>query len=173
MACACSVLRNHVGRLHSNRIPADRMGRLLVRGVHSTVAAINPGQWPQAFVAELRSQIETENQQRPDQAIGCRYNRHFYIIYRGGRYARIFWRDDTTYELSTAKSNLQWQIIDLWRLATDEQRIISGSSSGTPNRCNSLGEARQRAVSRLDSDRLIIDTGAYEPAYSHRDCCGL
>jgi hypothetical protein len=31
----------------------------------------------------------------------------------------------------------------------------------------------QRAVSRLDSDRLIIDTGAYEPAHSHRDCCGL
>src|SRR6516225_927662 len=138
MACACSVLRNHVGRLHSNRIPADRMGRLLVRGVQSTVAAINPGQWPQAFVAELRSQIETENQQRPDQAIGFRYNRHFYIIYRGGRYARIFWRDDTTYELSTAKSNLQWQIIDLWRLATDEQRIISGSSGRTWSRTEAV-----------------------------------
>jgi hypothetical protein len=85
-------------------------------------------------VAELRSQIETENQQRPDQAIGCRYNRHFYIIYRGGWYARISWRDDTTYELSTAKmeaGNLQWQITDSWRLATDEQRIISGSSGRT------------------------------------------
>jgi len=79
------------------------MGRLLVRGVHSTVETINPGRWLQAFVAELRSQIETENQQRPDQSIGHRYNRHFYIIYRGGRYAKISWRDDTTYQQSTAK----------------------------------------------------------------------
>jgi hypothetical protein len=111
------------------------MGRLLVRGVHSTVAAIkNPVRWPQAFVAELRAQIETENLQRPDQAIGCRYNRHFYLIYRGGRYARISWRDDTTYDLSTAKmeaGNLLWQVTDSWRLATDEQRIISGSSGRT------------------------------------------
>lgn len=111
-----------------------RIGYRPIGWVHSAVAAINPGRWPQAFVAELRSQIETENQQRPDQAIGWQYNRHFYIIYRGGRYARVSWRDDTTYEVSTAKmeaGNLQWLITDSWRLATDEQRIISGSSGRT------------------------------------------
>jgi len=81
-----------------------------------------------------RSNRHFENQQRPDQAIGCRYNRHFYIIYRGGRYARISWRDGTTYELSTAKmeaGNLQWQITDAWRLGIDEKAVISGSTGRT------------------------------------------
>jgi len=38
----------------------------LVRGGHSTVSAMSPGGWPQAFVAKFRSQIQTENQ-RQDQ----------------------------------------------------------------------------------------------------------
>ena len=88
-------------------------------GVHSTVSAISPGGWPQAFVAKLRSQIRTEHQ-RQDEAVGCWYSRHFVIISRGGQSAKISWRDGKTYELTTAKmeaGNLQWRFMDMWRLA--------------------------------------------------------
>jgi hypothetical protein len=63
----------------------------------ATVSAIIPDGWRQAFVAKLRSQIRTEHQ-RKDEAVGCRYSRHFVIIYRGvGQYAKISWRDGKTY----------------------------------------------------------------------------
>jgi hypothetical protein len=58
------------------------------------------------------------------------------MIYRGGRYARISWRDGKTYELSTAKmgaGNLQWLFADTWRLAANGQQIISASTGRTRN----------------------------------------
>ena len=104
------------------------------------VAALSPGDWPQAFVAELRSQIQTEDQRR-DQAIESQYSRHFYIISRGGQYARISWRDGETYEVSTAKmeaGKLQWRFTDTWRLAPDGQQIISASSGRKRNHAEAV-----------------------------------
>ena len=104
------------------------------------MATVSPGDWPQAFVAELRSQIQTENQRR-DQAVESYYSRHFYTIYRGGQYARISWRDGKTYELSTAKmeaGNLRWRFTDAWRLAGGGQQIISALSGRKRNHAEAV-----------------------------------
>ena len=103
------------------------------------VAALSPGDWPQAFVAELRSQIQTEDQ-RLDQALESQYSRHL-IISRGGQYARISWRDGETYEVSTAKmeaGKLQWRFTDTCRLAADGQQIISASSGRKRNHAEAV-----------------------------------
>ena len=76
-----------------------------------------------------------------DQALESQYSRHFYIISRGGQYARISWGDGKTYELSTAKmeaGKLQWRFTDTWRLAADGQQIISASSGRKRNHAEAV-----------------------------------